>query len=145
MLLAVGTAASQISFQLLAWALGGGLLGALAGVSGWSAPLLESLAVVAIVAVAGMGLLWPARREADQAIRCLQGAVIGAGVALHALLHGLEAPTHGAVLWWWAGALVSSAVVCGVTALVLRRLPQGWGRTVAIGVLTAAGLLVLAS
>ena len=145
MLLAVGTAASQLSFLLLPWALGGGLVGALAGHGGSTVPLLEPLAALAIMAVAALTLVWSQRGSANRAIPLFSGAVVGAGVAIHGLLHGIEAPADGSGLLWWAGALLSSVVLSGGTALVLRRVPQGWGRMAALTTLMAAGVLILAS
>lgn len=144
MLLAVGTAASQLSFQLLPWALGGGLIGALCGLSGWTVPLLESLAALAVMAVAGISLLSASSGLPDRALRLLSGGVVGVGVAMHAALHGLEAPA-GPALLWWGGVLLSSVVLCGGTAWLLRRFPKGWGRSLALAVLMAGGLLVFAS
>jgi urease accessory protein len=145
MLLAVGTAASQLSLQLLLWALGGGVIGALGSSGGWTLPLLESLAALAIVAVAALTLVWNRRGSADRAIQLLTGGVVGAGVGIHGLLHGLEAPTDGSALMWWGGALLSSLVVCGGTALVLRQVPQTWRKALALAMLMAGGVLVFAS
>ena len=94
MLLAVGTAASQLSLQLLPWALGGGLMGALCGLSGWTVPLLESLAALAVMAVAGITLLSASSGLPDRALRLLSGGVVGVGVAMHAALHGLHLLHH---------------------------------------------------
>jgi urease accessory protein len=145
MLLAVGTAASQLSFLLLPWALGGGVVGALAGHGGSAAPLLESLAALAIMAVAALTLVWSQKRSSTRAITLFSGAVVGAGVAIHGLLHGMEAPADGSRLLWWAGALLSSVVISGGSALLLRQMHQGWGKLVALSTLMAGGLLVLAS
>lgn len=145
MLLAVGTAASQLSLQLLLWALGGGVIGALGSTGGWTLPLLETLAALAIVAVAGLTLVRNHRGSADRAIQLLTGGVVSAGVAIHGLLHGLEAPTEGNGLLWWGGALLSSLVVCGGTALVLQQVPQTWRRAMALAMLMAAGVLAFAS
>jgi urease accessory protein len=145
MLLAVGTAASQISLVLLPWALGGGMLGALFGSGGWTMPLLETLAALAIMGVAALTLQGGAEGRGDRALQVLSAGVVGGGMAIHGLLHGLEAPAGTASPLWWAGALLSSAVVCGGTALLLRSLPQGWGRAMALSLLMAGGLAVLAS
>lgn len=145
MLLAVGTAASQLSLQLLLWALGGGVIGALGSTGGWTLPLLETLAALAIVAVAGLTLVRNHRGSADRAIQLLTGGVVSAGVAIHGLLHGLEAPPEGNGLLWWGGALLSSLVVCGGTALVLQQVPQTWRRAMALAMLMAAGVLAFAS
>jgi urease accessory protein len=145
MLLALGTAASQFSLQLLPWALGGGLIGALCGLSGWSVPLVETVAALAVMAVAGVTLAGSQRGAAPRALQLLASLVVGGGMGIHALLHGLEAPASGSGLLWWGGALLSSVVVCGVTAMLLRRVPQGWGRVVALGVLMAGGVLAVGS
>lgn len=145
MLLAVGTAASQLSLQLLLWALGGGVIGAFGSTGGWTLPLLETLATLAIVAVAALTLAWNRRGSADRAIQWLTGGVVGAGVGIHGLLHGLEAPTDGRALLWWGGALLSSLVVCGGTAFVLRQVPQTWRKALALAMLMVGGVLVFAS
>jgi urease accessory protein len=145
MLLAVGTAASQLSFLLLPWALGGGLVGALAGHGGSTVPLLEPLAALAIMAVAALTLVWSQRGSANRAIPLFSGVLVGVGVAVHGMLHGMEAPADGSRLLWWAGALLSSVVISGGSALLLRQIPQGWGRLVALSTLMAGGLLVLTS
>ena len=145
MLIAVGTAASQLSLLLLPWAFGGGLVGALAGHGGSTAPLMETAAALAIMAVAALTLVWSQQRSSHRAITLFSGAVVGAGVAIHGWLHGMEAPADGSTLLWWAGVLLSSVVICGGTALLLRRSPQGWGRVVALSTLMAGGLLALAS
>ena len=145
MLLAIGTAASQLSLQLLLWALGGGVIGALGSTGGWTLPLLETLAALAIVAVAALTLVWNRRGSADRAIQLLTGGVVSAGVGIHGLLHGLEAPPEGNGLLWWGGALLSSLVVCGGTALVLRQVPQTWRKALALALLMGGGVLVFAS
>ena len=143
MLLAVGTAASQMSLALLPWALGGGVLGALLGSTGWTMPLLETLAALAIMGVAALTLHGGARGRGDRVLQALSVGLVVGGMAIHGLLHGLEAPAGAASPLWWAGALLSSAVVCGGTALLLRSLPQGWGRAMALAMLMAGGLVVL--
>jgi urease accessory protein len=145
MLLAVGTAASQISLALLPWALGGGASGALLGSTGWTMPLLETLAALAIMGVAALTLQGDASGRGDRVLQALSAGVVGGGMAIHGLLHGLEAPAGSASPLWWAGALLSSAVVCGGTAMLLRSLPQGWGRAMALAMLMAGGLAVLAA
>ena len=145
MLLAAGTAASQISLMLLPCALGGGVLGALLGSTGWTMPLLETLAALAIMGVASLTLQGGSSGRGDRALQVISAGVVGGGMAIHGLLHGLEAPAGTTSLLWWAGALLSSAVVCGGTALLLRSLPRGWGRAMALAMLMAGGLAVLAS
>lgn len=144
MLLAVGTAASQISFQLLGWALGGGLLGAVAGLFAWNLPSAEALASLAVALVAGMVVVrGHAGGWRSTAVQRLSGAVVGLGLAIHGLLHGLEAPTGAAALSWWSGALITSVVVCAGSAILLRRLPQRWGTVMAMAMVVAGGLLAV--
>ena len=146
MLLAVGTAASQLSFLLLPWALGGGVVGAISCNLGWSLPLLEALAPLAVVAVAGLTLLWSGKGSADRTSRWLSGIAVGTAVAIHGVLHGLEAPGDGGgALLWWGGALLTSAVLCGGTALLLRRGPGEVGRAFALVLLMAGGVLLSGS
>ena len=144
MLLAVGTAASQFSFLLLPFALGGGALGgAIAGHGGASAPLLETLASLAVMAVAALCLVWSQRGASNRAMLLFSGAMVGAGMAIHGLLHGIEAPAEGSSLLWWVGALLSSVLICGGSALVLRRVPVEVGRRLALALLMAGGVLLV--
>jgi urease accessory protein len=143
MLIAVGAAGALLSPHLLLWALGGGLIGALWGGTSWSGPVGEQLAGLAILAVAGLTLALGRGWGASQAIRGLPGWVVGAGVAIHGHLHGLEAPTAGSGLLWWSGALLSSLVLCGGTTLLLRRLSPSWGRAVVLAVLLGGAGWVL--
>ncbi|NDC15637.1 MAG: hydrogenase/urease accessory protein, partial [Synechococcaceae bacterium WB9_2_170] len=57
MLMAVGTAASFISARLLLWALGGAVIGAAVGLTGWSVPSAELLAALAVSVLGGVILL----------------------------------------------------------------------------------------
>mgnify|MGYP003344333811 FL=1 len=148
MLMAVATAAVNLGTALLAWAFGGALMGALLGGFGVSVPAAELLAAVAIPAVAL--ILLRARRPGDQPqspVAAMAAPVVALGVAVHALLHGLEVPSQGVALLWWLGALTGSTLTCGLTMLALRRLPAL--RAVAPsalllvgGCLTVAALLV---
>ena len=125
MLMAVGTAASYISTQLLLWALGGAVVGAAIGFTGLTLPSAELLASLSIAAVAALTLLIARSANPGNSkllTRVTELAVAG-GLAIHALLHGLEAPKDSTTLLWWLGALFSSTVVCGGTCLVLRKLP----------------------
>lgn len=143
MLLAVGTAASQLSFLLLPWALGGGLIGALAGQGGSTLPLVEPLATLAVMAVAALTLSWSQRGSANRVFLLFSGVLVGVGVAVHGMLHGMEAPADGSRLLWWAGALISSVVICGGTALALRQVPGEMGRRLALALLMAGGVLLV--
>ena len=137
MLVASGTAAALVSPWLLAWALGGAVLGAVIGSLGVSLPGAEVLAALAIGAVALSGL---------KAARLPQlgGLVVGGGMAIHALLHGLEAPGGVQALPWWGGALISAVLVCTSSWLLLRRAPRQTGQTLAMGLCGVALLLTWA-
>lgn len=142
MLLAVGTAASQLSFLLLPWALGGGLVGAVAGHGGSTVPLLEPLAALAIMAVAALTLVGSQRSSANRAILLCSGVLVGVGVAVHGMLHGMEAPADGSRLLWWTGALLTSVGISGGSALLLRRMPGEVGRGLGLALLMAGGVLL---
>lgn len=147
MLVAVGLCASVVSSRLLLWALGGAAIGAAVGLSGWSLPAAELLAALAVCLVAGLSL-WAARggRPASQtALATISRGAVAAGVALHALLHGLEAPRDGNTLLWWSGALLSSALVCVSTTLLANRLPAPARKSAAVALLAIGGLLALGS
>ncbi len=141
MLLAVGAAAALLSSRLLLWAGAGALLGALAGVHGGPVPAAE---VCASLAVAAMGGLLLAALGGHPALNALGGPLVAAGVALHALLHGQEAPLDGSSPLWWSGALFSSVLVCGGSFQLFGRLPRSLGRAAAVGFLLAGGALALA-
>ncbi len=137
LLLGVGAAASCISSQLLLWglagAIGGGVFGAL--------PAQEFLAALAISAVAVLVL---------RSLRAKQSPQLGAGaglvataVAVHAMLHGLEAPADGSATLWWLGAFCASVLVSGGSFLLLRRLPVAWTRGVALLLALAGGVVAL--
>lgn len=132
-LMAVGTAAALMGAQLLLWALSGAVLGAALGYSGLSIPAAEALAALAIASVGAITLL--AGRQANSTappwLTSLSGAVVAAALAIHALLHGLEAPQDSSSMAWWGGALLSSTLVCGGTALVMRRQPLLWSQVAA--------------
>jgi urease accessory protein len=137
MLVAVGTVAAALSTRLLLWALAGALLGAAIGFDGVTVPAAEILASLAIAAV-GLVLLAPARL-ADVA-----GPLVSGGIAIHAMLHGLEAPRDQGSLLWWAGALLASALVVGVTTVLMQRVPAPLLRRAgAMFVVLGGGLLLL--
>ena len=153
MLMAVGTAASLISARLLVWALAGAVLGAAIGLAGLNLPSAEVMAALSISAVAGLSLLaGKAVRTADahgpisirsSVVGAVVGAVVGSGVAIHAMLHGLEAPQEGNTLIWWSGALLSSALVCAGTCLLLKKLPPSLTKAAAITLIAIGGLLAI--
>ena len=132
-LMAVGTAASLISSQLLLWALAGAVLGSVIGVSGISVSGAEALAAVAIAGVGALTLLASrlARSTSPNGLTSLSGAVVAAAIAIHALLHGLEAPQDSSSMIWWGGALLSSTLVCGGTYWVMLRQPIRWSQAAA--------------
>ena len=137
MLVAVGTVAAALSTRLLLWALAGALLGAAIGFAGVTVPAAELLASLAITAV-GLVLLAPARLAA------VAGPLVASGIAIHAMLHGLEAPRDQGSLLWWAGALLASALALGVTTVMMQRLPAPLLRRAgAVFVVLGGGLLLL--
>lgn len=140
MLLAVGAAASFLSTRLLLWAAAGAVVGATLGWSGFSLPTAEPLAALAIAAMGGLILVGMGQRVLSTP---LAGGLVAAGVAIHALLHGQEAPQDGTTLLWWAGALISSLLVCGGAYGLLRALPLAWTRAAAIAFLAIGGWLAL--
>jgi urease accessory protein len=146
MLMAAGTAASFISSQLLLWALGGAVIGAAVGFTGFTMTSAEVLAALAISAVGGVILLAGrfAKITNPNLLTTISGAVVATGISIHAMLHGLEAPKDGSTLLWWSGALVSSALVCGGTALLQKKLPLTWTKAAAIAFLAIGGLLAFA-
>jgi len=146
MLVAVGGAAALISMQLVVWALAGAMVGAAIGSSGISVGTAEVLAALSISAVASMTLLATRISAASQRalLNRLACTVVAAGVGMHALLHGLEAPQGSNAMLWWGGALFSSALVCGSTYLLLKRLPLLWGQVCAAVLLLLGTGLALA-
>jgi urease accessory protein len=143
MLMAVGTAASFISSQLLLWALGGAVIGAAIGFTGFTATSAEVMAALAISAVGALTLLAGrfANTSNPNALTTISGVVVGAGVAIHAMLHGLEAPKDSSTLLWWSGALLSSVLVCGGTSLLLKKLPVSASKAAAVAFLAIGGFL----
>ena len=142
LLLAVGASAAAISRELLFWAFAGALAGAAIGATGGVIPGAEGLAALAISAV-GL-LLLAAARVAKGGTGPLAGVVVAAALAIHAMLHGLEAPQDSSSWIWWSGALVSSACICGGAALLFRQLPAPWIKGLAlafvlIGILARVG------
>lgn len=114
MLMAVAAAASFFfSARWLVWAAAGAVAGAALGSTGCSLPEAEPLASLAIAAMEGLTLM--AIGGASTCIAPvwtrLSGLLVAVGVAVHALLHGLEAPKEGTTLLWWSGALISSMLV----------------------------------
>jgi urease accessory protein len=142
LLIAVGTASASISSWLLLWALVGAIGGGVFGALGGTLPAQECLAALAITAVAVLVL---------QSLRSQQSPRLGAGaalvaaaVAVHAMLHGLEAPAvESTALWWFVGALSGSVLVSGGSFLLLQRLPVAWSRGVAVLLALGGGVAAL--
>jgi len=140
LLIAVGGAAASISPQLLLWALAGGLAGGVFGSMGGGLPFAEILAAIAISAVAWLVLRQ--QRSGQTPALGICGTLIAAAVAVHAMLHGQEAPSAGATLWW-LGAFSASLLVSGGSALLLRRLPAHWAGRVALVLALFGGVMAL--
>ena len=141
LLVGVGTAASCISSQLLLWGLAGAIGGGVFGAMGGTLPAQEFLAALAITAVAVLVLLCLRSRQSPQLGAC--AALVSAAVAVHAMLHGLEAPADGSAALWWLGAFTGSLLVSGGSFLLLRRLPVAWTRAVALLLALCGGVAAL--
>jgi urease accessory protein len=140
LLIGVGTVSSCIGAPVLLFALGGGLVGAVIGSLGGHLPGAE---VIAALAVSVLGLLTlQLQRLQQHPSLTLVGAPVAAAVAVHALLHGQEAPS-GAI-GWWVGALLVSTAVVGVSFGLLRRLPLRWTMGLAAVLSLAGAALALA-
>jgi urease accessory protein len=140
LLLGVGAIGSSVGSPVLLFALGGGLIGALVGNSGGQLPGAEVLAALAVSAL-GLLILQLQRMRQPPAL-ALVGSLVAAAVAVHAMLHGQEAPAGQ--LGWWLGALLASVAVTGLSCAGLSRLPRGWTMAVATALSLAGGLLALA-
>lgn len=136
LLLGVGGAAAAIDASLLVFALAGAVLGAVFGAVGGSLPGAELLAALAITA---MGVLMLRRGQPSPLAPV--GALVAAAVAIHAMLHGQEAPAQ-ALLWWLGAALGSGGVLLGSFAL-LQRLGDAWLGRFALALCLAGGVLAL--
>ena len=88
---------------------------------GGTLPAQEFLAALAITAVAVLVLRSLRSQQSPQLGTC--AALVAAAVAVHAMLHGLEAPADGSALLWWLGAFSGSVLASGGSFLALRRLP----------------------
>jgi urease accessory protein len=154
MLMAVGAAASVLSARLLLWAAAGAIGGAVAGALGLPVPGAEVLAAMAVAAMGGLVLVGLARQAhttgrgasaaAFSALGGGGGVVVALGVAVHALLHGQEAPADGASLLWWGGALISSVLVCGGAHQAFKSLPLAITKAASVAFLALGGALALA-
>ncbi|MDM7938339.1 MAG: HupE/UreJ family protein [Cyanobium sp. CZS 48M] len=141
LLIGVGAAASCISAQLLLWALAGAVGGGMFGAMGGTLPAQEFLAALAISAVAVLVLRCLHSQQSPQLGAC--AALVTAAVAVHAMLHGLEAPADGSALLWWLGAFSGSVLVSGGSFLALRRLPLAWTRGVCVLLALCGGVAAL--
>lgn len=141
LLIGVGTAASCISAQLLLWALAGAVGGGMFGAMGGTLPGQEFLAALAISAVAVLVLRCLRSQQSPQLGAC--AALVASAVAVHAMLHGLEAPADGSAALWWLGAFAGSVLVSGGSFLLLRRLPLAWTRGVALLLALCGGVAAL--
>ena len=141
LLLGVGAAASHLSSELLLWGLAGALSGGFVGTMGGTLPAQELLAALAISAVALLVLRSLRSRQSPRMGLC--AALVATAVAVHAMLHGLEAPVGGAATLWWLGAFSGSLLVSGGSFLLLRRLPLAWSHALALLLALAGGLLSL--
>jgi urease accessory protein len=140
LLLGVGAVGSYVGSQVLLFALGGGLIGALLGSAGGQLPGAE---VVAALAVSALGLvILQLERMRQRPALAVVGSLVAAAVAVHALLHGQEAPASQP--GWWLGALTASGAVVGLSFTALRRLPVRWTLVLAAALSLAGGLLALA-
>jgi len=141
LLVGIGAAASCISAQLLLWALAGAIGGGVFGAMGGTLPAQEFLAALAITAVAVLVLRCLRLQQSPQLGAC--AALVAAAVAVHAMLHGLEAPADGSALLWWLGAFSGSVLVSGGSFLALRRLPLAWTRGVCVLLALCGGVAAL--
>lgn len=117
LLVGLGAVAARVDRRLLWPALAGAVFGAVFGAAGGWMPAGELLAALSVSAL-GLLLLAAQRLRSGEAPLALSGSVVGAAVAIHALLHGREAsgdPT------WWIGAALAAAAVAAVSALTLSR------------------------
>jgi urease accessory protein len=141
LLMAVGAAASSISSQLLLWALAGAIGGGVFGAMGGTLPAQEFLAALAITVVAVLVVRSLRSQQSPQLGAC--AALVAAAVAVHAMLHGLEAPADGSAALWWLGAFAGSVLVSGASFLLLRRLPMAWTRGLALLLALCGGVAAL--
>jgi urease accessory protein len=141
LLIGVGAAASSISAQLLLWALTGAIAGGVFGAMGGTLPAQEFLAALAITAVAVLVVRSLRSQQSPQLGAC--AALVAAAVAVHAMLHGLEAPADDSAALWWLGAFSGSVLVSGGSFLLLQRLPLAWTRGLALLLALCGGVAAL--
>jgi urease accessory protein len=141
LLIAVGTAASCLGARLLVWGVAGAIAGGFFGAMGGGLPAAEVLAALAIAAV-----VVPVIRSQNSSrppAMGFCGTAIAAAVAVHAMLHGQEAPGGVGAASWWLGAFGASLLVSGGSFLVLRKLPAAWTARLAMVLALGSGVLVL--
>jgi urease accessory protein len=141
LLIAVGAAASYLTARLLLWGMAGALFGGMFGAMGGGLPGAELLAALAISAVAV--LVVRSHHSSRPPAMALCGPLIAMAVAVHAMLHGQEAPGGSGALLWWLGAFLGSLLVSGGTYLALRKLPAPWTARLALVLALIGGFLAL--
>jgi len=141
LLVSVGAAGAVISPQLLLWALAGAIGGGVFGALGGTLPAQEFLAALAITAVTVLVLRSLRSQQSPRLGVC--AALVATAVAVHAMLHGLEAPVDGFATLWWLGALCGSVLVSGGSLLLLRLLPVAWTHAAALLLALGSGLVAL--
>ncbi|MEB3265807.1 MAG: HupE/UreJ family protein [Cyanobacteriota bacterium] len=138
LLIAVGASSACLSPRVLLWAAAGALLGAVGGAAGGSMPAAESLAALAIALVA-----LPLLARHPQRWQAVAGVPLAGAVAVHALLHGQEAPAGGAAPLWWLGALLASLLVIGLAGVAVRQLPSRGRVALGLALVTLGGALAV--
>lgn len=141
LLIAVGAAASHLTGRLLLWGLAGAVLGGVFGAMGGGLPAAEVIAALAITAVAVLVVRSQSFGRAPALGFC--GALIATAVAVHAMLHGQEAPAGAGAALWWLGAFGGSLLVSGGTYQLLRMLPAPWTTRLALMLALFGGFLAL--
>lgn len=141
LLIAVGAAASYLSARLLLWAFAGAVLGGIFGAMGGGLPAAEVLAALGISAVAV--LVVRSQNSGRPPAMGFCGTLVAAAVAVHAMLHGQEAPGGAGATLWWLGAFSGSLLVSGGTYLALRQLPAPWTARLALALALVGGVLVM--
>jgi urease accessory protein len=139
LLVGVGAASALLGSQLLLFALGGAVLGAVYGLQGGTLPAAE---VMAALAVSGLGLLMLQHLgRRGESNRALTGSLVAGAVAIHAMLHGLEASGSSA---WWLGAFGASIAIAGASFAIVRLRAPRLALAVSLLLTLAGGLLALA-
>lgn len=140
LLVGVGAVAGQVDRRLLLPALLGAVVGAVFGAFGGGLPFAELLAALSVSALGGLLLLAGPQRRTRLA-EALGGGIVAGAVAIHALLHGVEAtgdPT------WWIGASLVAVLVVGLTSVVVSRSGRAFSTGLAIALAVSGVLLAFA-